>query len=76
MPSYDYECEDCKKTKEVMCPMKDRHNDQVCKCGGKMKKCISAVEHQWTDPCENEVGTVSRTYKDSDGGTRMKNRRR
>lgn len=43
MPIYIYECEKCKKTKELFCRMVEGDEPKDCDCGKKMHKVISAA---------------------------------
>ena len=42
MPTYDYECQECKHRFEMFQSMKDDPIDKCIKCGGKVKKLIGA----------------------------------
>jgi putative FmdB family regulatory protein len=42
MPTYDYECMECKHRFEMFQSMKDDPIEKCIKCGGKVKKLIGA----------------------------------
>ncbi len=42
MPTYDYECQECKNRFEIFQSMKDEPIKKCVKCGGKVKKLIGA----------------------------------
>ena len=42
MPTYDYECQECKHRFEIFQSMKDDPIEKCSKCGGKVKKLIGA----------------------------------
>ncbi len=42
MPTYDYECSECKHRFEMFQSMKDEPIKKCIKCGGKVKKVIGA----------------------------------
>jgi putative FmdB family regulatory protein len=42
MPTYDYECQECKHRFEIFQSMKDDPIKKCIKCGGKVKKLIGA----------------------------------
>ena len=42
MPTYDYECSECKHRFEMFQSMKDDPMEKCLKCGGKVKKIIGA----------------------------------
>ena len=42
MPTYDYECQKCKHIFEVFQSMTDKRLEKCPKCGGKVKRLISA----------------------------------
>lgn len=42
MPTYDYECSECKHRFEMFQSMKDEPIKKCIKCGGKVKKLIGA----------------------------------
>ncbi|MBN2402921.1 MAG: zinc ribbon domain-containing protein [Spirochaetes bacterium] len=42
MPTYDYECTECKHRFEMFQSMKDDPIEKCIKCGGKVKKLIGA----------------------------------
>jgi putative FmdB family regulatory protein len=42
MPTYDYECQECKHRFEMFQSMKDDPIKKCVKCGGKVKKLIGA----------------------------------
>jgi len=41
MPIYDYECEECKKTMEVMQKVSDKPLEKCETCGGPVRKIIN-----------------------------------
>lgn len=42
MPRYDYTCEQCKKTIEVIHPIRDCTKKRKCSCGGQLSREVNA----------------------------------
>lgn len=50
--TYEFVCEKCGETVEVVCPMSERNTPRKhSKCGGKLVRVYSPLPHKWVD-CE------------------------
>lgn len=47
MPLYEYQCQKCRETTEVLQKAKDKPLDKCPKCGGPVVKCISSSAIQF-----------------------------
>ena len=43
MPVYEYKCEKCKKSKDLLRDMSEVDKLVECECGGKMNKVVSVM---------------------------------
>jgi len=44
MPIYEYRCPKCYKKEEIILPVGDRNNPQLCSCGGSMVRLMSVPQ--------------------------------
>lgn len=55
MPIYEYKCEVCKKTFELIYSKSGNYDNIVCACGGKANKIISNCNHKVYGYCHKNA---------------------